>query len=647
MHKVWRVAVAVGSVTLLAGSTAAAADPDGHDPAGEPRESFPREGVAEGRQHDGEDGHLPPRQENVTLVGKAGVTVPSGGAVEGRVADVWAHGDHAYLNAFSEPDCTDGGVHVMDISDLSAPAEVQDAFIPTSAGSYAGEGVQVVPMDNEHFRGDLLVHQNETCDPEAVPEPQLRGGASLWDVTDPTSPEPVALHVGDVDPETVGPAPNDAHSVHAWTDGITNRTYMVLVDNFDARDVDIMDITNPHDPVMVNNQLDLDELFDVSQDQPDNLTSVFSHDFFVKRVGERYVLAVAYWDGGYVLLDVTDPTEGNVSLLADSDFASLDEERLQRGQEIAPEGNAHYMELSPDDRFLLASDEDFQPYRGFAVIESGPYEGTEYATTGAAGTPPITETVTLEGPTSFVGLACEPLEAGEGTALIERGDCSFQDKLDAVVAAGYSGGIVFNSAEPNCDARITMSVSGEHPAVFVDRVTGLQLLGLEIQDDPCAQAAPEPGSPSEATSVRGEFAGWGYVRLFEQDLDQSVIPGQPATEVVPCLPLAPECSEGSLTQLDTYAIDEAQDQNYASGFGDLSVHKAIVDPHQQGLAYVAYYSGGLRVVTYGADGIDEVGVFIDEEGNNFWGANVYRRDDETYVLAADRDYGLYVLQYTP
>ena len=47
---------------------------------------------------------------------------------------------------------------------------------------------------------------------------------------------------------------------------------------------------------------------------------------------------------------------------------------------------------------------------------------------------------------------------------------------------------------------------------------------------------------------------------------------------------------------------------------------------------------------YGNKGLTEVGAFIDEGGNNFWGVEVIQRDGETYVLASDRDYGLYVFQ---
>jgi hypothetical protein len=107
---------------------------------------------------------------------------------------------------------------------------------------------------------------------------------------------------------------------------------VVLVDNEEFTDVDIMDITDPANPVMVNDTLDLWDLFGVQQEQPSNLTSVFNHDMMVYRKGERYIMNVNYWDGGYVLLDVTDPTPGNITLIAESDYADLDEERLARSR---------------------------------------------------------------------------------------------------------------------------------------------------------------------------------------------------------------------------------------------------------------------------------------------------------------------------
>jgi len=54
------------------------------------------------------------------------------------------------------------------------------------------------------------------------------------------------------------------------------------------------------------------------------------------------------------------------------------------------------------------------------------------------------------------------------------------------------------------------------------------------------------------------------------------------------------------------------------------------------------------VLTYGPDGLTEVGHFIDEGGNNFWGVEVHQHPNgQKYVLASDRDSGVYIFQYTP
>jgi hypothetical protein len=103
---------------------------------------------------------------------------------------------------------------------------------------------------------------------------------------------------------------------------------------------------------------------------------------------------------------------------------------------------------------------------------------------------------------------------------------------------------------------------------------------------------------------------------------------------------------GSIRQVDTYAIPEGQDPAFAEGFGDLSIHEVALDPDAK-LAYFSYYAGGFRVATYNEDRLEEVGAFIDEGGNNFWGVEVWHDENgETFVLASDRDFGLYIFQYT-
>ena len=69
------------------------------------------------------------------------------------------------------------------------------------------------------------------------------------------------------------------------------------------------------------------------------------------------------------------------------------------------------------------------------------------------------------------------------------------------------------------------------------------------------------------------------------------------------------------------------------------------DPDED-LAYLSYYADGLRVLRYGAGGLMEVGKYIAEGGNNFWGVEVHKLGGKKYILGSDRDRGLYIFQYT-
>jgi hypothetical protein len=617
---------------LLLGAPAATGHP-GHPDHDFGKEDFPGEGVLIADQHSATGGHLPPVSKNVKLVGKAEVTNPSGAGNDGRVADVSAYGNHAFLTAFRNPTCVKAGAHVIDISNPAAPFEVTSAFMETTPNNYAGEGSQTLRVNNAFFDGVLFIHQNETCPGAPAPTaPATRGGINIWDVTDATSPQLLVKHAGDYTNSAGGvdTQANQTHSAFAWTNKFDGRTYVVLVDDEELTDLDILDITNPRSPVLINDTLDLNEPpFEVDQASPKNLTSSFSHDMVVKRVGERYVMNVSYWDGGYVLLDVTNPAAGNVSLIAESDYAELDEERLARGHEISPEGNGHQSELSPENRFLVATDEDFNPYRVIATITSGPYAGTEYTARSASGTPPVDADTSISGTPTFVGEACTVPAAGDGIALVERGTCTFQVKLDNIKAAGYDAGIVFNSVRPDCMAVVFMGANGDIPYVAVSRLTGLQLLQVAgvNESNACTTVSPPTGSSVASTTIEAVFDGWGYIRLFKTQ-----IPGEVG---VP----------GSISQIDTFTVPEAQDPAYASGFGTLSVHEVAIDPNPaRKLAYISYYSAGFRILKYGNGGLQEVGAFIDEGGNNFWGVEVHQIGKEQYVLASDRDYGLYIFQ---
>ena len=64
------------------------------------------------------------------------------------------------------------------------------------------------------------------------------------------------------------------------------------------------------------------------------------------------------------------------------------------------------------------------------------------------------------------------------------------------------------------------------------------------------------------------------------------------------------------------------------------------------LTHFSYYAGSFRVARIVNDRLVEVGSFIDQGGSNFWGVQVWQKDRKEYVLASDRDYGVYIFQYT-
>jgi hypothetical protein len=185
-----RVAAAVAlALTLAIPSTVL-----GHDDGG----LNPLEEQSYRQQHGGSNGHLPAVQRNVEVVGKVDLFT----LLErpGRVSDVAAFGNYAYLGAFYADDCAEpGGVFVIDISTPSSPKQV--GFIPADPYTYVGEGVQILDMKTAAFSGQVLIHNNETCIPAAGPLGQgPGGGTSMWDVSDPANPKPLALHFGEGDP---------------------------------------------------------------------------------------------------------------------------------------------------------------------------------------------------------------------------------------------------------------------------------------------------------------------------------------------------------------------------------------------------------------------------------------------------------------
>jgi hypothetical protein len=587
---------------------------------------------------------------NIDLVGRADVTDTAD-----LVADVAVSpdGQWAFLANWGEPDCAgpetggqkspDAGAWVVDISDLENPETV--GFIPSHQDTRIGEGMQVVEITTKQFSGDVLVMNNEQCGKNG------KGGISLWDVTNPLKPNKLSEHFGDRGfPGDV----NDIHSAFAWDTG--DNAYAVMTDNFEASDVDILDITNPKRPRLIR-ELDLSVAFPVIRQDATipNLVEVFLHDMVVKQIGGDWVLLLSYWDGGYVQLNVNDPA--NPTLIGDTDYTNPDPELLEStGISAPPEGNGHQAEFTSDNAYFIGTDEDFAAHEVdvFTIVGVGARPAGSFSWTN-----PIVELPggTLNGPTVYGGYGCDDdvddipdptvlgtLAAGEEAILVvQRGPlgdathnhaaCNFSDKVENAQDAGYDAVIIANhhtgagfGAAPNA---LLCGSKGHDFVVTIAAVCLGHASFHELFGTPITYAYPEPpviGAIGSDVAASGRFDGWGYVHLFSNTL-----------------------VGGKFAELDTYAIDEAHDPVFAFGFGDLSVHEVATDPQSETNAYLSYYAGGLRSLEIQCSGpstceLVEVGGYLDALGNDFWGVEAFVRDGDTYIAASDRDDGLWIFK---
>ncbi|MDP9436493.1 MAG: hypothetical protein M3P93_15395 [Actinomycetota bacterium] len=591
-------------------------------------------------QHGAGDGHLPASSKGVSLIGK----IDNLTTVDGGISDVAGFGSYAYLGAF-HPECTGrnpgsqgGGVHVVDVKDPENPVKV--AFIPAHPNSYVGEGVHVFRMATKHFTGDVLVHNNETCD-ASKPAPS---GASMWDVTDPRNPKPLSLHFGDATPKINNQEFHTTHSVQGWSVG--GRAFVALQDNQELKDVDIVEVTDPRNPVFLAEQ-GLEE-WPGAYGSYANGETVNHHDMQVQQIGGKWYMAVSYWDAGQVLLDVTDPAKP--VFVTDSDYGSPDPET---GFQIA-EGNSHQSYWSSDGKYLLSTDEDFSSSRTLFRITSGD-NASAYSAGSFGWTPPLPEGG-LTGTTVYGGSGCEEdvdkngvsdraevpsaEKTGADIVVFTRGTCFFSKKTESGQLAGYKGVIVAQSHGGTRNGLLPDAfICGSQGHAYTPTIPGIcighRAAHLLFSDEPAyigPDIAPGGDMPAIGTlgapvSAKNTFDGWGYVHQHDGL---------------------------TLAEQDTYAVPEALDPAHASGSGNLTVHEVKTDPRQgKYLAYASWYDAGLRVLKFGPGGITEVGHHIAGGGNDFWGVFPLMQgkaaaatNARPLLLMSDRDSGLWIFRYT-
>jgi hypothetical protein len=603
-------------------------------------------------QHGPSSGHLPPTQENVAVTGKTKLTTKAD-----RISDVAVLGDYAYLGQWAaglpSPQCR-GGAHVVDISNPSDPEKV--GFLRSHQDTYATEGVQALHLETEDFTGDLLVISNETCGTRGI------GGLTLWDVTDPLNPVKLSEDGGDytdgpfTDPTNVDPVAHDSHSAMAWQAG--DNAYVIAIDNDeDPNDLDFFDITDPRNPVLIAET--------GIGDWPSAEVNAFgnfptSHDFDVRFIDGHWLAMISYWDAGWVLLNVDDPS--NPTFIDDFNYQPCE---AHVPTVCPPEGEAHQGEWNEDGTLFIGTDEDLAPFRLIFQVVGGPaagqYDAEEFSWTIPISTLPDKR---VNGPVVFGGYGCpagdaslippasvlDPVTApGEDQILmLQRGPvedpnnpfeaCFFSEKVEQAQLAGYDAVLVANhhvGASEGMHPHATLCGSQGH--VFTPTIPGL-CVGHELMhtlfDRPTDYTVPYPeGDPGDLEPDIGDigngkvdatsfFSGWGGSRLLDAD---------------------------SLEEIDQFYIDEASDPAFAVGFGDVDVHEVATGRGPDAdLGYFAHYSGGIRVTRFDATGIEEIGRFIDKGGNDFWGVELTNKfvSGRRVVAYSDRDYGLYLATYT-
>ena len=611
-------------------------------------------------QHGGTDGHLPGSSLNVQRVSKLELTGRFGNVVPGQIADLAVYKDFAYLNSWNEDTCTRGGTYVADIRDPKRPKEV--AFIPALTENYHGEGAHVISVSTKDFTGDLLAVNNEICTGRT---PTRGGGFDLYDVSDPANPKTLIQGFGDFGAEGKMTG-NDTkskeyHSVFLWKDD--GKVYLVASDDEELHDVDIFDVSNPRNPKPVA-EYDMAAFFPQILESPapyGNL--VLNHDMIVKEIGGRDVLLDSYWDAGYLQVDIENPAKP--TYIGDSDFGLTDP--LVPGVS-PPEGNAHQAEFSYDNQYFLAADEDFNPYRAdkFFVNDQERPAAEVGGGTSAASLPDQT----LSGTVVYGGYGCPadptplpkaanypaPAAGDEKILLMQRGPsddpaadyngngdltddaCFPGEKAAKAFDAGWDAIVLVNrhfgsasADEPYCGsgaydpAKPMVTVCTTHTAYheLFDKTPADYSVPYASTDAPAIGAVS-----SRRVTATSKFDGWGYAHLYKR-------------------------TAGKAQLVDSYAIPEALDPAYAFGYGDLSIHEFATDP-EQNIAYSSYYAGGMRVFKFGSGKLQEVGHYIDSQGNNFWGVETFKPGTtqagnlkgKRLFAGSDRDHGLWIFRYT-
>jgi len=519
------------------------------------------------------------------------------------ITDVWAFRNFAYVGTYDKPTCSAFGVRIVDISDPSNPLYVTN--IPSSPNTRTN-AIKVSHIMTPYYEGDILIHSNEPC---VTAYNKGRGGIEVYDVSNPRNP----IHLSSFYSPPI-------HNLFMYQQG--NRAYVLLAD-VGSSNLRIVNITDPRNPVEVVS-VGSREL-KIKSSLLGSYQAVYVHDVWARvfqtnhtnpYYADKVIAYLSYWDAGLVILDITTPSSPKV--LGQSYYADPDPLNGRY-----PEGNSHSAVPNDKGDIVLMGDEDLSPFTLMLTIEDGPYKNREYQALGALDVPiawyidhihivPVVNK-TITGLTYYLNSACtadkiRSAPSNMAIALLDWGECSIETKAKNAGYTGYSAVVIFTDDEIPIDKTIQKQLS--IPTFFVKKSTGLAI------------------KEHEGTRIRIGimFDGWGYLRVLNVS------------------------NPNNIREVGHFAVTNALVN--PPPIGNHTIHNIAIDGD---IAFISWYADGIRAVNISNPkepkdiASFKAPTIFDDKGKliahtDFWGVYLYMINGEKYILASDRNFGLYILK---
>jgi len=325
------LALAVLAAPALAGCVAPDPGPvGGLDPTGLPaNEALPYLDIAEGHDH----ADLASHDAGWNLDVVAWSLYGHDPQAPGRYNQVHLAGDLALVSAYAIPPSNKPGLIVVNLSDPLAPLVVGtwvSEFTTTIDVHATKDGRYVALAGHRHATVNPPPGVAPGCTSVPLPgrapvlcPPFVPAGVTLLDLAEPAKPKKVAEWVS---------APSGAHTVKLHEIG--NKVYAFIASyglSYVDRMASAVEIVQ-FDSGFPGGFRPVTRLF------PSESSGgrVFVHDIFVQRhpATDQTILYVAYWDGGVLVADVSDPSKPR-ELAAWKDF------------DVAEYGNIHFVQPMP------------------------------------------------------------------------------------------------------------------------------------------------------------------------------------------------------------------------------------------------------------------------------------------------------------